>query len=87
MDSDANVTRIAVIGAGPAGFYATEALLKGLGDAVSVDLIERLPTPYGLVRFGVAPITRRSSPSRASTTAPSPIRASGTSATSSSAST
>lgn len=55
MDSDANVTRIAVIGAGPAGFYATEALLKGLGDAVSVDLIERLPTPYGLVRFGVAP--------------------------------
>lgn len=55
MESDAKVTRIAVVGAGPAGFYATEALLKGLGDGASVDLIERLPTPYGLVRFGVAP--------------------------------
>ncbi|MFA5550223.1 MAG: FAD-dependent oxidoreductase [Trueperaceae bacterium] len=46
--------RVAVIGAGPAGFYAAEALLKGRED-VSVDLIDRLPTPYGLVRFGVAP--------------------------------
>ena len=45
---------IAVIGAGPAGFYAIEALLKN--DAhVRVDIIERLPTPYGLVRSGVAP--------------------------------
>ena len=45
---------IAVIGAGPAGFYAVEALLKG--DAhVRVDIIERLPTPFGLVRSGVAP--------------------------------
>lgn len=46
--------RVAVIGAGPAGFYAAEALLKGRQD-VQVDLYERLPTPYGLVRFGVAP--------------------------------
>lgn len=46
--------RVAVIGAGPAGFYAAEALLKGR-EAVSVDLIDKLPTPYGLVRFGVAP--------------------------------
>ncbi len=47
-------TRIAVIGAGPAGFYAADALLKS-GREVSVDLFDRLPTPYGLVRFGVAP--------------------------------
>ena len=46
--------RVAVVGAGPAGFYATEALLKARED-VSVDLIDRLPTPYGLVRYGVAP--------------------------------
>ncbi len=46
--------RVAVIGAGPAGFYATHALLKS-GIRVSVDLFERLPSPYGLVRYGVAP--------------------------------
>lgn len=46
--------RIAVIGAGPAGMYAAEALLKGRED-VSIDLYDRLPTPYGLVRYGVAP--------------------------------
>jgi ferredoxin/flavodoxin---NADP+ reductase len=46
--------RVAVIGAGPSGFYATDALLKQRED-VSIDLIERLPTPYGLVRYGVAP--------------------------------
>ncbi len=46
--------RVAVIGAGPSGFYATDALLKQRED-VSVDLIDRLPTPYGLVRYGVAP--------------------------------
>ena len=46
--------RVAVIGAGPAGFYTAEALLKS-DRPVSVDLFDRLPTPYGLVRFGVAP--------------------------------
>ena len=46
--------RVAIIGAGPAGFYATHALLKN-GGKVSVDLFERLPSPYGLVRYGVAP--------------------------------
>lgn len=46
--------RVAVIGAGPAGMYATDALLKGRED-VSIDLYDRLPTPYGLVRYGVAP--------------------------------
>ncbi len=46
--------RVAVVGAGPAGFYTTEALLKGRED-VRVDVIDRLPAPFGLVRYGVAP--------------------------------
>jgi ferredoxin--NADP+ reductase len=46
---------IAVIGSGPAGFYTAEACLKLFGDAVHVDLIDRLPVPYGLIRSGVAP--------------------------------
>lgn len=45
--------RIAVVGAGPAGFYLAERLL-GRAD-VEVDLFDRLPAPYGLVRYGVAP--------------------------------
>jgi len=45
---------VAVVGAGPAGFYAVEAVLRSREDA-TVDLFDRLPTPYGLVRFGVAP--------------------------------
>ena len=46
--------RVAVIGGGPSGFYAAEALLRS-GQAIDVDMFERLPVPYGLVRFGVAP--------------------------------
>jgi ferredoxin--NADP+ reductase len=46
--------RVAVVGSGPAGFYAAAALLAGELE-VEVDLIERLPTPWGLVRLGVAP--------------------------------
>ena len=46
--------RVAIVGAGPAGFYAAEALLKA-GDPVAIDLFNRLPAPYGLVRDGVAP--------------------------------
>jgi ferredoxin--NADP+ reductase len=46
--------RVAVVGSGPAGFYATGALLAD-GAPVEVDMIERLPTPWGLVRLGVAP--------------------------------
>ena len=46
--------RVAVIGAGPAGFFAADALLKS-GQNVSIDLFDRLPTPFGLVRYGVAP--------------------------------
>src|SRR4051812_18322717 len=46
--------RVAVVGSGPAGFYAVGALL-GADIPVEVDMIERLPTPWGLVRLGVAP--------------------------------
>lgn len=46
---------IAVIGSGPAGFYTAEACLKTFGADVRVDLIDRLPVPYGLIRSGVAP--------------------------------
>jgi ferredoxin--NADP+ reductase len=45
---------IAIIGAGPAGFYTAEALLDLIPDA-RIDIIERLPTPFGLIRAGVAP--------------------------------
>jgi ferredoxin--NADP+ reductase len=46
---------IAVIGSGPAGYYTAEACQKQFGDQVRVDIIDRLPTPYGLIRGGVAP--------------------------------
>ena len=46
---------VAIVGTGPAGFYAAKYLLKALGEHVRVDLFERLPVPYGLVRSGVAP--------------------------------
>jgi len=46
--------RVAIVGGGPSGFYAAEALLRS-GQSVDVDMFERLPVPYGLVRFGVAP--------------------------------
>lgn len=46
--------RVAIVGTGPSGFYAAEHLLK-LHPGVEIDLIDRLPTPYGLVRGGVAP--------------------------------
>src|SRR3954464_4349928 len=47
--------RVAVVGSGPAGFYAADALLKSEDPAVEVDVIDRLPTPWGLVRLGGAP--------------------------------
>jgi ferredoxin/flavodoxin---NADP+ reductase len=47
--------RVAVVGSGPAGFYAADALLRSEDPPVEVDLIDRLPTPWGLVRLGVAP--------------------------------
>ena len=52
--------RVAVVGSGPAGLYTAEALIKQAAQlpvppAIKVDVIDRLPTPYGLVRYGVAP--------------------------------
>ena len=46
---------LAIIGSGPAGFYTAEAALKTFGEDVRCDIIDRLPTPYGLIRAGVAP--------------------------------
>jgi ferredoxin--NADP+ reductase len=45
----------AVVGSGPAGFYTAEALAKAFGEAARVDILDRYPVPYGLIRFGVAP--------------------------------
>jgi ferredoxin/flavodoxin---NADP+ reductase len=53
--TDAPSIRIAVIGSGPAGFYAAGHLLKESTGRFEVDMLERLPTPWGLVRSGVAP--------------------------------
>ena len=47
--------RVAIIGSGPSGFYAAAALLKNKEHTVRVDMFDRLPTPFGLVRGGVAP--------------------------------
>ena len=47
--------RVAIVGSGPAGIYTADALTKQAGPDVEVDVLERLPTPYGLVRYGVAP--------------------------------
>lgn len=47
--------RVAIIGAGPSGFYAASALLDQPALEVSIDMFDRLPAPYGLVRYGVAP--------------------------------
>src|ERR687897_1784892 len=46
--------RVAIVGAGPAGAFAAAGLLRQRGDA-EIDLFERLPTPWGLLRSGVAP--------------------------------
>ena len=47
--------RVAVVGAGPAGVFTADALARATTGPVSVDLLERLPAPFGLVRYGVAP--------------------------------
>ena len=46
--------KVAIIGSGPSGFYTADSLLKSDRD-VQIDIIERLPTPFGLIRGGVAP--------------------------------
>ena len=45
----------AIVGSGPAGFYTAEALEKAYGDQAHIDILDRFPVPYGLIRFGVAP--------------------------------
>ncbi|MFF4238400.1 FAD-dependent oxidoreductase [Actinomadura geliboluensis] len=55
MTAMASPVLVAVIGSGPAGIYAAEALVKQADGDVRVDVFDRLPTPYGLVRYGVAP--------------------------------
>ena len=45
----------AIVGSGPAGFYTAEALAKAYGDQARIDIFDRYPVPYGLIRFGVAP--------------------------------
>jgi NADPH-dependent glutamate synthase beta subunit-like oxidoreductase len=45
----------AVVGSGPAGFYTAEALSKAYGEQARIDILDRYPVPYGLIRFGVAP--------------------------------
>ncbi|CAG9856605.1 unnamed protein product [Phyllotreta striolata] len=52
--SKPNNPKICIVGAGPAGFYAAQHLIKKL-KSCEVDIIEKLPVPFGLVRFGVAP--------------------------------
>lgn len=55
VGTDANPLRVAIIGAGPTGFYAAEHLFKQEELVIEVDVFDRLPTPFGLVRDGVAP--------------------------------
>jgi ferredoxin--NADP+ reductase len=55
LGSDQRPLKVAIIGSGPAGFYAAERLLKQEDISVEVDMFEMLPTPFGLVRAGVAP--------------------------------
>lgn len=54
LGTESSPLRVAIIGAGPSGMYAADALFKS-GISVTVDAFDRLPTPYGLLRGGVAP--------------------------------
>jgi ferredoxin--NADP+ reductase len=54
MTDQTRPLRVAIVGAGPAGIYAADALMKSDTD-VSIDLFERMPAPFGLIRYGVAP--------------------------------
>lgn len=55
LGTSLNPLRVAIIGSGPSAFYAAEALQKQSDLVIEVDMFERLPTPHGLVRGGVAP--------------------------------
>ncbi|MCK5082239.1 MAG: FAD-dependent oxidoreductase, partial [Candidatus Omnitrophica bacterium] len=54
LGTDQRPLRVAIIGSGPSGFYAAQPLLKSYINVI-VDMYDRLPSPYGLVRYGVAP--------------------------------
>jgi NADPH-dependent glutamate synthase beta subunit-like oxidoreductase len=47
--------RFAIVGSGPAGFYTAKSLLRGLADNCRIDIYDRNPHPFGLIRTGVAP--------------------------------
>jgi ferredoxin--NADP+ reductase len=53
--TEAQPLRVAIVGAGPTGFYAADALFRQPGLVAEIDMYDRVPTPYGLVRAGVAP--------------------------------
>lgn len=55
IGSEARPLRVAIIGTGPAGFYTAQTLTRAQGLDLRIDLIDRLPTPFGLVRAGIAP--------------------------------
>lgn len=58
VQDNSQILRIAIIGSGPAGIYAADALMKDFknkDEEVSIDLYEKLPAPFGLIRYGVAP--------------------------------
>jgi NADPH-dependent glutamate synthase beta subunit-like oxidoreductase len=55
MTVGGNMRHFAVVGSGPAGFYTAEALEKAYGENARIDILDRYPVPYGLIRFGVAP--------------------------------
>ena len=54
VKQDGLAPRVAIIGSGPAGFYTAQKLMREI-HGTKVDMYEQLPTPFGLVRFGVAP--------------------------------
>ena len=54
LGSESRPLRVAIVGSGPSGFYAAEALTRGEVNVI-VDMFDKLPAPYGLVRYGVAP--------------------------------
>ncbi|GAA4737465.1 FAD-dependent oxidoreductase [Gordonia alkaliphila] len=58
MSENSRPLRVAIVGAGPAGIYCADALMKSdtaAARGVSIDLYERMPAPFGLIRYGVAP--------------------------------
>lgn len=55
MQSRENPIRVAIVGAGPSALYAATEIIDRLGSAVQIEIFDRLPTPWGLIRSGVAP--------------------------------